>query len=81
MKLTIFGGNVLWKEVPKAERERKDGSGRPIYVPLPGVRAYIHIDKEQEKENLIQQLKSGEVDIYLPYITEFKEFRINERHD
>lgn len=81
MKLTIFGGNILWKEVPKVERERKDGSGCPIYVPLPGVRVRIHIDKEQERENLIQQLKSGEVDVYLPYIKEFKEFRINERHD
>ncbi len=81
MRLVVFGGNVLWKEISKQERERKDGSGEPIYVPLPGVRARIHIDNEKERDNLIQQLKTGELDIYLPYIKELKEFSINERHD
>lgn len=81
MKLVLFGGNVLWKEVSKVERKRKDGSGDPIYVPLPGVRARIHIDNEKERDNLIQQLRSGELDIFLPYIKELKELNINERHD
>lgn len=81
MRVTLLKGNVLWKGIPSRDRETQDGSRTPIYVPLPGVRMRLHIDNDKERNNLVQQLKSGETEIFLPYIKELKELSINERLD